>query len=125
MPTRQVIPPPGHGTPGPWRGLGPLLSVVCLILLVVGGFVLAAAQPRVPNLMDKRWEGRVQTTWNLDQAAIARNCITLALVVAVAGLVIHRALGARRGDNSTRALAALGAIATVGALYCWFSIPFA
>lgn len=124
MPMQHITPPPGHGTPGAWRGLGPTLSVACLLLLVVGGFLMAAAQPKTPNLMDKRWHGQVQTTWNLDQAETARWCFTAALVLATLGLVVHRAMGARRGDNSTRALAALGAVATVGALYSWFAVPF-
>lgn len=121
MPT--IPSPPGHGTPGPWRSLGPLLSVTCLVLVLVGGFLIAAAQPKTPNLMDKRWNGEVQTTWNLGQAHAARTCFLVALVLAVVGLIAHRALGARQSDNATRALAALGAIATVGVLYGWLAVP--
>lgn len=123
MPIQHITPPPGHGTPGVWRGLGPALSLICLLLVVVGGFLIAAAQPKTPNLMDKRWHGEVQTTWNFEQAEIARWSFTIALALAAFGLAAHRAMGARRGDNSTRALAALGAIATVGALYGWLSVP--
>lgn len=119
----HMTPPPGHGTPGLWRGLGPTLSLTCLVLLVVGGFLLAAAQPKTPNLMDKRWDGEVQTTWNLSQAHLARLCFSLATLLAALGVVAHRVMGARQPDNASRALALLGAIATVGAVYGWLSVP--
>jgi hypothetical protein len=123
MPTKRMTLPPGHGTPGVWRQLGPLLSLTCLLLVVVGGFLIAAAQPETPNLFDKRWEGVVQTEWNLEQAHAARMCFGVAVALAALGLVLHRAMGARQADHSSRALATLGAIATVGAAYGWFSVP--
>lgn len=115
--------PPGHATPPAWSRVGPGLGLVALILLLVGAWFLASAQPRTPNLMDKRWGGDVQTEWNAAHGQVAMFCFLATAAISLLGIALHRLLGARRADASRQALLWLAILAGLGAFYAWVVAP--
>lgn len=119
----SISPPPGHSRPRGWAQLGPALVLVCLGLLLIGAWFLASALPETPNLMDKRWGGRVQTEWDPVHGHFAILFLLGSLAVSLSGTVLHRLMGARRGDANRHALTLMGILAAVASIYCWWVAP--
>jgi len=106
-----------------WSQWGPILVVLALLCLAIGGWMLDQAAPETPNLFDKRWEGKVRTQWDRGEARAATGLFAVAVALSVLGMALHTVVDRRRVDASVWLLLAVGVGATLALLYALATAP--
>ena len=106
-----------------WSQWGPVLAVLALLCLVIGGWMLDHAAPETPNLFDKRWEGTVRTQWDQGEARTATGLFAVAVALSALGLVLHTVVDRSRVDASVWFLLAVGVGGTLALLYALATAP--
>lgn len=106
-----------------WSQWGPVLVVLALLCLAIGGWVLDHAAPETPNLFDKRWEGTVRTQWDPAGARLATGLFGVAVALSVLGMVLHTIVDRRRVDASVWFLLLVGVGGGIALLYALATAP--
>lgn len=112
--------------PTAWDRWAPAFIVLAIFCLLAGGYLFDVAAPQTPNLMDKRWDAEVRTTWDLDLARIAAALVAACAGSAAVGLLLRLLFGgpASGRDGKAIALLVLGGLGLLITLWMSVNGPF-
>lgn len=115
-----------HTSPGAWDRWAPAFIVLAILCLLAGGYLMDVAAPDTPNLLDKRWDAEVRTTWDLDLARVAAALIAACAGSAAIGLLLRVVLGgsAPGHDSKAKLLMLIGSAGIIATAWISWRGPF-